>query len=167
MDKINCPFEKLYPSELQRDDLYYMKQAYNKAIDAWSEDETPIGAVILYQGQLIASSHNMVESTKDPTAHAEILAITQASRFIGDWRLNDATLYVTKEPCPMCSGAILMSRISRVYYAVSDNKMGCLGGATNLNDIKQFNHHCEITSGILEEECKLLIQKFFKGKRNN
>ena len=160
-----CPFEKRFPSQLLRDDAFYMSLAYNQAIDAWRDDEVPIGAVIELGGEVIASAHNQRDSTKDPTAHAEILALGQAARAIGDWRLNEATLYVTKEPCPMCSGATLMSRVKRVVYAVSDPKMGCLGGATDLNSLPQVNHHLLITRGVLEAECLTLLQGYFQLKR--
>ena len=160
-----CPFEKRFPSQLRRDDAFYMSLAYNQAIDAWRQDEVPIGAVIVAGGEVVGAAHNLVDSTSDPTAHAEILAITQAARSIGDWRLNDATLYVTKEPCPMCSGAMLMARLGRVVYAVADPKMGCLGGAADLNALPRVNHHCEIARGVLEEECRELIQAFFRLKR--
>lgn len=162
---MECPFEKIFPSELLRDDRYYMSLAYNCALEAWKEDEVPIGAIVEYQGQIIARAHNRVEMTKDPTAHAEILAITAASNALEDWRLNEATLYVTKEPCPMCSGALLMSRVGRVVYAVGDDKMGCLGGATNLNNLEHVNHHLEITQGVMETECKELLQAYFRMKR--
>ncbi|MDX2108768.1 MAG: nucleoside deaminase [Verrucomicrobiota bacterium] len=160
-----CPFPKLYPSELVRDDEYFMKLAYNQAIEAWNEDEVPVGAVIALGGELIAKAHNQVDRTKDPTAHAEILAFTSAASAIGDWRLNGATLYVTKEPCPMCSGASIMARVSRVVFAVGDPKMGCLGGAINLNDLPRTNHHFTITSGVLESECRALLQAYFAMKR--
>ncbi len=160
-----CPFEKRFPSQLLRDDTFYMTLAYNQAIDAWRADEVPIGAVIELGGEVIASAHNQRDSTRDPTAHAEILALGQAARALGDWRLNEATLYVTKEPCPMCSGATLMARVRRVVYAVSDPKMGCLGGATDLNALPQINHHLLLTRGILEAECLALIQGYFQLKR--
>jgi len=161
-----CPFEKVFPSQLQRDDPFYMWQAYNLAIDAWRQDEVPIGAVIELGGEVIAAAHNQRDSTRDPTAHAEILALGQAAKAVGDWRLTGATLYVTKEPCPMCSGATLMSRLKRVVYAVPHPKMGCLGGATDLNALPRVNHHFEITAGgVLEEECRTLLQAFFKLKR--
>ena|SRR5690625_665929 len=166
-ETLQIPFSKVYPSQLSKDDSFFMWLAYNEAIDAWRADEVPIGAVIALDGELIASAHNEVDSTKDPTAHAEMLALTQASRAIGDWRLNDATLFVTKEPCPMCSGAALMARLGRVVYAVSDPKMGCLGGAANLNDLPKMNHTLEITSGILEAECLELLQTFFQNKRKS
>jgi tRNA(adenine34) deaminase len=161
-----CPFEKRFPSQLARDDVFFMSLAYNQAIDAWRRDEVPIGAVIEVGGEVIASAHNTVESARDPTAHAEMLAITQAATKLGDWRLEGATVYVTKEPCPMCSGAMLMSRVRRVCYAVGDPKMGCLGGATNLNDLPRVNHHLELTrGGVLEDECRELLQAFFRLKR--
>ena len=160
-----CPFEKVFPSQLQRDDDFYMWLAYNQAIDAWKQDEAPIGAVIELGGEVIAAAHNQRDSTKDPTAHAEILALGQAAKAIGDWRLNEATLYVTKEPCPMCSGATLMSRVKRVVYAVPDPKMGCLGGATDLNALPQSNHHLLLTRGVLEKPCLELLRAYFKLKR--
>jgi len=160
-----CPFEKVFPSQLQRDDAFYMQLAYNLAIDAWKVDEVPIGAVIELGGEVVASAHNQRDSTGDPTAHAEILALGQAAKALGDWRLNDATLYVTKEPCPMCSGATLMARVKRVVFAVSDPKMGCLGGATDLNALPQVNHHLEITRGVLDKPCLELLQAYFKLKR--
>jgi len=161
-----CPFEKRFPSQLVRDDSFYMSLAYNQAIDAWRKDEVPIGCVIELGGEIIGAAHNTVESANDPTAHAEMLAITQAANRIGDWRLEHATLYVTKEPCPMCSGATLMSRLKRVCFAVPDPKMGCLGGATNLNNLPRVNHHLELTAGgVLEPECRELLQAFFKLKR--
>ena len=162
-----CPFPKRFPSQLVRDDAFFMSLAYNQAIDAWRRDEVPIGCVIVRDGEVIAAAHNTVESAHDPTAHAEMIAITQAANQIGDWRLEGATLYVTKEPCPMCSGATLMSRLQRVCYAVRDPKMGCLGGATDLNALPRVNHHLEITAGgVLEDECRELLQGFFRSKRN-
>jgi tRNA(adenine34) deaminase len=148
-----------------RDDGFYMSLAYNQAIDAWREDETPIGAIIELGGEVIAAAHNQVDRTGDPTAHAEILAMTQAARAVGDWRLTGATLYVTKEPCPMCSGATLMARLKRVVFAVNDPKMGCLGGATDLNALPRANHHLEIACGVLESECRELLQAYFRLKR--
>jgi tRNA(adenine34) deaminase len=161
----SCPFTKVHPSELLRNDEYYLWKAYNEAIEAWKQDEVPIGAVIELDGNVIASAHNQRDSTRDPTAHAEILALGQAARAIGDWRLNEATLYVTKEPCPMCSGATLMSRLKRVVYAVPDPKMGCLGGATDLNALPRVNHHLTITRGVLEKPCLELLQAYFQLKR--
>ena len=160
-----CPFEPLFPSYLVRDDEFFMKLAYNQALKAWKLGEVPVGAVIEYGGEVIAQAHNTVEQSQDPTAHAEILAITQASSKIGDWRLNGATLYVTKEPCPMCSGASIMARLSRVVYAVPDSKMGFLGGALSTHEVPTLNHHLQITQGVLQDECLELIKTYFALKR--
>ena len=164
-DRLECPLPKLHHSQLVRDDAFFMSLAYNQAIDAWRQDEVPIGAIIECGGEIVAAAHNQVEHSDDPTAHAEMLALTQAARALGDWRLNGATLYVTKEPCPMCSGAVLMARIKRVVYAVGDPKMGCLGGATDLNALPRLNHHLEWHRGILETECRELLQAYFRLKR--
>lgn len=161
----DCPFQKLHPSQLVRDDEFFMKMAYNQAIDAWTQDEVPIGAVIVHNEQIVAAAYNQTHSQKDPTAHAEIIAITQASRHLGDWRLNEMTLYVTKEPCPMCSGAAIMARLNKVVYAFSDPSMGCLGGAYPVHELPKLNHQLQIASGVLENECKTLVQAFFARKR--
>lgn len=160
-----CPFPKRFPSQLERDDAFYMALAFNQAVDAWRADEVPVGAVIVRDGELLAQAHNAVEGLDDPTAHAEILALTQAARAVGDWRLERCTLYVTKEPCPMCSGAVIMARVARVVYAVSDPKMGCLGGATDLNALPRSNHRAEIVRGVLEEPCRDILQAYFQAKR--
>ena len=161
-----CPFEKRFPSQLVRDDEFFMALAYNQAVDAWRADEAPIGCVIELGGEIIGAAHNTIEAACDPTAHAEMLALTQAAAKLGNWRLAGATVFVTKEPCPMCSGAMLMSRVKRVCFAVPDPKMGCLGVATNLNDLPRVNHHVELTAGgVLEPECRELLQEFFRAKR--
>ena len=161
-----CPFEKRFPSQLARDDAFYMSLAFNQAIDAWREDEVPIGAVIEAGGEVVAAAHNRVETSRDPTAHAEMLALTQAAARLGDWRLEGATVYVTKEPCPMCSGAMVMARVRRVCFAVADPKMGCLGGAADLNALPRSNHRFEVTAGgALEADCRELVQAFFRVKR--
>jgi tRNA(adenine34) deaminase len=162
---ILCPFEKVFPSQLNRDDAFYMRLAYNAAIDAYNQNEVPVGAVITHHGEVIATSHNQVELTGDATAHAEILAITQATRKCQDWRLNECTLFVTKEPCPMCSGASVMARLGRVVYSVADKKMGFLGGALDISKVQSLNHQLEITGGVLEEDCKELLAHFFSIKR--
>ncbi|MFI3290499.1 MAG: nucleoside deaminase [Opitutales bacterium] len=161
----DCPFSPIYPSELNRDDTYFMSIAYNEALKAWNLGEVPVGAVIALDGMVIAKAFNMVEQNQDATAHAEIIAIGQASSFLEDWRLNECTLYVTKEPCPMCSGASIMSRFARVVYAVPDPKMGFLGGAININEVNSLNHKLQITQGTLQEECTLLLRTFFLLKR--
>lgn len=165
--RLECPFQKVFPSQLIRDDVFFMSLAYNQTIDAWRDDEVPVGAVIELGGEVIAAAHNQVDGTRDPTAHAEILAITQAAQAIGDWRLAGATLYVTKEPCPMCAGATLMARLKRVVYAVGDPKMGCLGGATDLNALPRINHHLEIARGAMEAECREVLQAYFRVKRSD
>jgi len=160
-----CPFEKIYPSELKRDAEYFMTHAYNEAINAWNKDEVPIGAVIEHKGRIIASAHNQSRSTNDPTAHAEILAISQAAHCLGDWRLNECTLYVTKEPCPMCSGALVIARIGKVFYGLPDEKMGCVGGAVDLGALPRSNHRFESTGGILRDLNHTLLKTFFEEKR--
>ena len=162
----SCPFDKIFPSQLQKDDAYYMSLAYNAAIEGWNHDEVPIGAVITQNDEVIATSFNQTRKQSDPTAHAEILAITMAAKKLGDWRLNECSLFVTKEPCPMCAGATIMSRLKRVCYALPDPKMGCLGGAASLHKLPHSNHHPEVTIGPLGEMCEDLIQAFFKLQRN-
>ena len=154
------------PSELNRDDRYFMSYAYNESLKGWRSNEVPVGAVIVQAGAIIARAFNQVESLNDPTAHAEILAITQAAGRIGDWRLNGAVLYVTKEPCPMCSGASVMARLDRVIFAVPDPRMGCLGGATALHELPDLNHRLEVGTGVLAAECKAVLQEYFQRKRS-
>jgi tRNA(adenine34) deaminase len=124
-----------------------------------------VGAVIVREGRIIARAYNQVELLKDATAHAEMLAITQAEQAVGDWRLNDFTLYVTKEPCPMCAGAIVHVRFGRVVFGASDPKGGAAGSAMNLLQFPTLNHRCEITSGVRLEECRGLLQSFFAEQR--
>lgn len=165
MNAQDCPFEKIIPSELLRDAEYFMAHAFNQAIEAWKIDEVPIGAVIAHEGRIIASAHNRSRAANDPTAHAEILAISQAAHALGDWRLNECTLYVTKEPCPMCSGALVISRIKEVFYGLPDEKMGCLGGALDLGALPRSNHHFTSTGGILADPNHAILQAFFEKKR--
>lgn len=135
-----CPFEKIHPSQLNRDDAFYMALAFNFAIDAWRANEVPVGAIIVAGGEVIGAAHNQIKQTGDPTAHAEVLAITQAARKIGDWRLNDCTLYVTKEPCPMCAGATIMSRAAGIAEPVGNGRRGQIGGIhLNLNPVTWVN----------------------------
>lgn len=162
---MDCPFPKIFPSALVRDDRYFMSLAYNEAVEAWKEDEVPIGAVIVRDGEVIASAHNRTVSSNDPTAHAEMLAITQAAGTLNDWRLNECTLFVTKEPCPMCSGASVMARLGRVVFAWGDPKMGCLGGAFPMHELPKLNHRVQVVSGIMEDECRAILQAYFKMKR--
>ena len=160
-----CPFSPMHPSFLAKDDEFFMKLAYNQALKAWEAGEVPIGAVIEYGGEIIAQAHNQVECMQDPTAHAEIIAITQAARNVGGWRLTGATMYVTKEPCPMCSGASVMSRLSRVVYGAPDPKMGYLGGAGSFHKDSGLNHALVVADNVLREECAELLRVFFGLKR--
>jgi tRNA(adenine34) deaminase len=138
-----------------------MREALKLAIAAYELDEVPIGAVVVLNGQIIGRGHNQVESLKDATAHAEIIAITSASRTIDNWRLNDAVIYVTVEPCPMCAGAILLSRISKCVFGAQDPRLGGLGSKYEIKDPK-----IEVVHGILENECKKLMESFFRRIRN-
>ncbi|MDB4746528.1 tRNA adenosine(34) deaminase TadA [Verrucomicrobia bacterium] len=146
-------------------DTYYMGEALRQALRAFQSDEVPVGAVIVRENKIISRAFNQVELLKDATAHAEILAITQAEAAVGDWRLSDCTLFVTKEPCAMCAGAAVQSRIQRVVFGATDLKGGGAGGAVNLLQFPSFNHRCEIESGVREEECVQLLKHFFLEKR--
>ena len=147
-------------------DAHFMREALRQAIRAYETDEVPIGAVVVCEGRVIAHDFNRVESLKDATAHAEMLALTAAEAAVGDWRLNGCTLYVTKEPCPMCAGAIVQCRLDRVVFGAADPKGGAAGGALNLLQFPSLNHNCDITPGMLEEDCRALLQHFFKEKRS-
>lgn len=146
-------------------DQYFMGEALRQAARAYEAEETPIGAVVVREGRIIARAFNQVELLKDATAHAEMLALTQAESVVGDWRLTDCTLYVTKEPCPMCAGAIVHVRLARVVYGAGDPKGGAAGGVMNLLQYPTFNHRCDITRGVREEECRALLQTFFAEQR--
>jgi tRNA(adenine34) deaminase len=146
-------------------DHYYMGEALRQAVRAGDAGEVPIGAVIVREGRIIARASNQVELLKDATAHAEMLAITQAENAVGDWRLTDCTLYVTKEPCPMCAGAIVHVRLPRVVFGAPDPKGGAAGGIVNLLQMPTLNHRCEITGGVREEECRSLLRSFFQEQR--
>jgi tRNA(adenine34) deaminase len=146
-------------------DEYYMKEAIKEAQKAEELNEVPIGAVIVIGDKIISRAHNLREREQSAVAHAELLAIEQACREIGSWRLEDATLYVTLEPCPMCSGAIILSRVRRVVYGASDPKGGCAGTLMNLLQDARFNHQSEISRGVLEAECGQLLSDFFRGIR--
>ena len=134
-------------------DEKYMRAAIKQAQKAYAINETPIGCVIVYEGKIIGRGYNRRNTDKDPLAHAEIKAIKKASKKMGDWRLEQCTMYVTLEPCQMCAGAIIQSRLTRVVVGCMNPKAGCAGSVLNLLDIKQFNHQAELTTGVLEEEC--------------
>ena len=146
-------------------DTFFMGEALRQAQRAYAADEVPVGAVVTFRGRIIARAYNSVEQLKDATAHAEMLAITQAESAMGDWRLNECELYVTKEPCPMCAGAIVHVRFARVIFGCPDPKGGGAGGLFNIVQSPQLNHRCEITSGVRLEECRGLLRAFFAEKR--
>ena len=143
-----------------------MSQALRQAQHAYLAEEVPIGAVIVREGSIIARACNQIETLKDATAHAEMLSLTQAQSAVGDWRLTDCDLYVTKEPCPMCAGAIVHCRVRRVIFGCGDEKGGGAGGLLNLLQQPTLNHHSTITPGVLEEECAHLLKQFFAEARN-
>ncbi|AMY05620.1 tRNA adenosine(34) deaminase TadA [Staphylococcus condimenti] len=146
-------------------DENYMKLALEEAKKAERIGEVPIGAVVVKDGEVIARAHNLRETVQQPTAHAEHIAIEKAAEVVGSWRLEDCTLYVTLEPCVMCSGAIVMSRIPRVVYGASDPKGGCSGSLMDLLQEPRFNHRAEVVSGVLEDECGVVLKSFFKQIR--
>ena len=163
-----------YPSGVEHEapiidlhsDLYFMSQALREARKAMAAAEVPVGAVVVKEGRIISRAWNQVELLKDATAHAEMLALTAAQQALGDWRLEKCTLYVTKEPCPMCAGAIVHCRPERVVFGCPDPKAGAAGSWINLLEANPpLNHRCEVTAGVLGEECLYLIQSFFREAR--
>lgn len=148
-------------------DAYFMGEALRMAHRAWEAEEVPVGAVVVHAGRIIARAFNQVETLKDATAHAEMLAITQAESVIGDWRLNECDLYVTKEPCPMCAGALVHVRMRRVIFGCQSAKDGAAGGVLNLLQHPALNHRCEITFGVRQEECAQMLQAFFRERRES
>lgn len=144
----------------------YMEEALKEAQKAYDMDEVPIGAVVVKDGQIIGRGHNLRESEKDPTLHAEMVAIREAAAKVKSWRLTDCEIYVTIEPCPMCAGAMIQSRIDRLIFGARDPKAGCAGSLYNLLEDPRFNHRVEIVESILEEECRDIIKTFFRNKRN-
>ena len=149
---------------LNNDD-YFMREALRFARMAFDADEVPVGAVIVCEGRIIARAHNQVEMLKDATAHAEILAITQAANALGDWRLEGCSLFVTKEPCPMCAGAITLSRIARLVFGVRDDRAGGAGSVFPITSCPGLNHTVTVTPGVREEESRELLQTFFRARR--
>ncbi len=146
-------------------DIMYMRMALREAERGAEAGEVPCGAVIVKDDQIIGKAHNQTETLKDPTAHAEVLAITQAAAELDNWRLNDAVMYVTKEPCPMCAGAIVLARLKKVIWAVDDPKRGGARSKFEILDHADLNHRVEIETGVLHEECKALLQGFFRARR--
>ena len=143
----------------------YMQMALEQARQAEAEDEVPVGAIIVHRGRVIAAAHNQREQLRDPTAHAEMLAITQAATAINDWRLEDCGLYVTLEPCPMCAGAIVQSRIPLVVYGATDAKAGAVSSLYHLLNDERLNHRSDVISEVLAPECGRLLTEFFARKR--
>jgi len=148
-------------------DETFMHEALRLAAKARVADEVPVGAVVVREEKIISRAYNQVELLKDATAHAEMLALTAAEAAVGDWRLTDCDLYVTKEPCPMCAGAIIHTRIRRVIFGCSDIRAGAAGTVMNLLQHKALNHRCQVTSGVLQAECAALLQDFFQKKRGD
>jgi tRNA(adenine34) deaminase len=150
-----------------RNDEYFMREALRQARKAYDADEVPVGAIVVRGDKIIARAHNQVELLKDATAHAEMLALTQAEAAVGDWRLIDCELYVTKEPCPMCAGALIHTRVRRVIFGCADPASGAAGSVANLLQMPTLNHRCDIAVGILENECAAILKDFFRQKRDS
>lgn len=146
-------------------DEYYMREAIKEAKKAEAKGEVPIGAVLVLRDEIVARGHNLRETEQRSLAHAEMLAIDEACRKLGTWRLEDAVLYVTLEPCPMCAGAVVLSRVDKVVFGAFDPKGGCTGTLMNLLQEERFNHQAEVVSGVLEEECGEMLSAFFRKLR--
>ena len=161
-------FRKVFIKNMPKNndkDIDLMQEALKEAEIAYSHQEVPVGAVAVYQNKIIGRAHNQKEELHDPTAHAEILAIQQAAKYLGSWHLEDIDLYVTLEPCPMCAYAMLQSRINRLIFGTPDPKAGAAGSIINIVQDKRFNHQMEVVSGVLKKECSLILQKFFQERR--
>ncbi|MBI4712852.1 MAG: tRNA adenosine(34) deaminase TadA [Planctomycetes bacterium] len=154
-------------SVLERDHNFYMQEALKEAVKALDADEVPIGAVIVLGNRIIGRAHNQRETLKDPTAHAEIIALTQAAAALDNWRLAGATIYVTLEPCPMCAGALVNARVKTLVYGAKDPKAGACGSLFNIADDKRLNHRLEVISGVMEQDCQSVLQEFFRVKRSS
>jgi tRNA(adenine34) deaminase len=148
-------------------DIFFMRITLEEAMIAFNKGEVPVGAVLVANGEIISRAHNMKESLSDPTAHAEIIAIKEASSKFKNWRLEDATLYVTKEPCIMCAGALLNMRGARLVFGCKDEKGGAVESLYNVLSDRRLNHQIEVTSGVLEKECRNILREFFKNLRHN
>lgn len=142
-----------------------MRHALAEARAAFEEGEVPVGAVIIHEGRVIAAAHNQREMLKDPTAHAEMVAITQAAEHLGSWRLLDCTLYVTLEPCPMCAGAIVQARVPTVVYGTTDLKAGACHTLYQITQDSRLNHQSSVLGGVLQDECRIILQEFFAQQR--
>lgn len=147
-------------------DEHFMTLALQEAEAAAAEDEVPVGAVIVHAGRVVAAAHNQRERLRDPTAHAEMIAVTQAAESLGSWRLENCTLYVTLEPCPMCAGAVIQARIPRVVYGADDPKGGAVRSLYRLLEDARLNHRCEIRGGVLADRCGAVLSEFFRRQRS-
>lgn len=150
---------------MSRSDEKYMKMALEEAKKAYSQGEVPVGVVVVCRDEVLVKTHNQREKLSDPTAHAEIIAIRKAAEYLKTWRLADCALYVTKEPCPMCAGAMVQARLGRLVYGAADQKSGAAGTVMDVVRDKRLNHQVEVSAGVLEEECRQLLQDFFSGRR--
>ena len=146
-------------------DIYFMRLALEEAKLAFQEGDVPVGAVLVENGKIISKTHNCREASNDPTGHAEILALKNGANKLGNWRLTDATLYVTKEPCIMCAGAMVNARLGRLVYGCRDEKGGAVDSLFNLLSDKRLNHQVEVVSGVLEDECAEILKRFFQERR--
>lgn len=154
-------------TECSSDDLNFMQRAMEQASLAAQKGEVPVGAIIVHNGEIIAQAHNLRESSQDPLAHAELLAIREAAQALGHWRLLGTSLYVTLEPCPMCAGAIVNSRISRVVFGASDPRAGACGSIYNIVEDERLNHRPELLGGVLKEPCSTILSEFFAALRKS
>lgn len=148
-----------------KEDIMFMQVALEEAAHAFDKGEVPVGALVVFDGKIISRAHNLRETTRDPSAHAEILALREATVVSDSWRLLDASLYVTKEPCIMCSGAIINARIARLVYGCRDAKAGGVDSLYHILNDRRLNHQVHVVSGVLEDESVALLQRFFKGRR--
>jgi len=143
----------------------YMREAIVEAEAAYALGEVPVGAVVVFDGEIIGRGHNLRETLKDSSAHAEMLALREAARYLGDWRLNGSIIYSTLEPCPMCAGALVQFRVRMLVYGVADPRAGSVDSVIDVVRQSRFNHHVEVLAGVLEEECRAIIQRFFRELR--
>jgi len=152
--------------KLKRSDKFFLKEALKEAIKARKKGEVPVGAVLVIENKIIGRGYNRSISLNDPSAHAEIIALRSASRKIKNYRLNGSRLYATVEPCPMCAGALVWARVSEIIFGTFDRKAGACGSVVNIANNKKLNHRCKVAGGVLEKQCRSLLQKFFRKKRN-
>lgn len=147
------------------DDIGYMQEALAQAQKALDMGEMPVGAVVVRQGRILSRAHNLREKLMDPTAHAEVLALREAARALGSWRLTGCTLYVTLEPCPMCAGAVVQARLKRLVYGAADPAAGCAGSVYRITEDPAFNHFTIAQGGVLADDCRQMLDRFFQTRR--